>query len=91
MEKELKALEDQIIEIRNNTSEQVTEEKRHIESLHSHEQVLKSKVRHIQNMSTVSMSLFDKGLATYSVFFLKTVDTALIDITEKAGIFIVVI
>ena len=46
MEKELKALEDQIIEIRNNTSEQVTEEKRHIESLHSHEQVLKSKVRH---------------------------------------------
>ena len=58
LEKELKALEDQIIEIRNNTSEQVTEEKRHIESLHSHEQVLKSKVRHIQNMS-VSMSTFD--------------------------------
>ena len=64
MEKELKALEDQIIEIRNNTSEQVTEEKRHIESLHSHEQVLKSKLRHIQNMSTVSMRTFFLRLST---------------------------
>ena len=59
LEKELKALEDQIIEIRNNTSEQVTEEKRHIESLHSHEQVLKSKVRHIDKISIVSIGTFD--------------------------------
>ena len=42
-------------------------------------------------MSAVSMSTFDKGLATYNGFFRKTVDTDLIDITEKAEIFIVVI
>ena len=44
LEKELKSLDDQITEIRNYSSEQASEEKRHIEMLHSHEQVLKSKV-----------------------------------------------
>ena len=40
----MKTLEEQINEIRNSTSEKVSEEKRHIETMHSHEQVLKSKV-----------------------------------------------
>lgn len=44
MEAELKELGEQVASIRSASSEQVNQEKRHIETLHSHEKVLKSKV-----------------------------------------------